>query len=93
MAYGIYIRQLREARGLSLNSFAPSIGISAAYWSRIEREQEKPPKDALIEAAAMALESSVDESYIQAGRIPPDMREHLSEIVATWRRKEARRGA
>lgn len=93
MSYGIYIRQLREARGVSLNTFAPRIGISAAYWSRIEREQEKPPRDALIEAAALALGSSVDDAFIQAGRLPPDMREHLREVVMAWRRKEARRGA
>ncbi|MHB1702542.1 MAG: helix-turn-helix domain-containing protein [Acidobacteriaceae bacterium] len=92
MSYGKYIRQLRETRGISLNAFAPSLGISAAYWSRIEREQEKPPKDTLIEAAAHALESSVDESFIQAGRLPPDMHAHLRDIVKTWRRKEARRG-
>jgi len=92
MTYGTYIRRLREARGLSINHFAQSIGISAAYWSRIEREQEKPPKDGLIEAAALVLETSLDEAYIQAGRLPPDLREHLGDIVAMWRSKEARRG-
>ena len=91
MTYGTYIRRLREARGLSLNSFAQSIGISAAYWSRIEREQEKPPKDRLIEAAALVLEANSDEAYIRAGRLPPDLREHLGDIVAMWRRKEGRR--
>lgn len=92
MSYGQYIRNLREARGISLNAFAPSLGISSTYWSRIEREQEKPPKDDLIAAAALALESDVDESFIQAGRLPPDMRAHLRDIVKTWRRREARRG-
>lgn len=92
MPYGKYIRHLREARGISLNAFAPSIGISSTYWSRIEREQEKPPKDDLIAAAAHALDSDVDESFIQAGRLPPDMHEHLRDIVKLWRRKEARRG-
>lgn len=90
MSYGAYIRHLREARGVSLNSFAPSVGISAAYWSRIEREQEKPPKDSVIEAAALALGADLDACYVQAGRLPPDMRERLAEIVENWRRNEKR---
>lgn len=88
MPYGAYIRALRESRGIALNSFAAQIGISPAYWSRIERDMEKPPKDELIEAAARLLETDLDASYVAAGRVPPDLRPHLGEIVEMWRRSE-----
>ena len=55
MAFGAYIRQQREAQGIAMNDFARRLDISPAYWSRIEREMEKPPKDALIRKAAEIL--------------------------------------
>ncbi|MEP6896394.1 MAG: helix-turn-helix transcriptional regulator, partial [Chloroflexota bacterium] len=38
-----------------MNEFARKLDISPAYWSRIERELEKPPKDELIVKAAEQL--------------------------------------
>ncbi|MGC8732746.1 MAG: helix-turn-helix domain-containing protein, partial [Halothiobacillaceae bacterium] len=52
MAFGAFIRSQREERGVQMNDFARQLGISPAYWSRIEREMEKPPKDELIRKAA-----------------------------------------
>ena len=52
MAFGDFIRQKREEAGIPLNDFARRIDISPAYWSRIERNMEKPPKDDLITLAA-----------------------------------------
>ncbi|MGC8732744.1 MAG: helix-turn-helix domain-containing protein, partial [Halothiobacillaceae bacterium] len=52
MAFGAFIRSQREERGIQMNDFARQLGISPAYWSRIEREMEKPPKDELIRKAA-----------------------------------------
>ena len=57
MAFGAYIRQQREAQGIAMNDFARRLDISPAYWSRIEREMEKPPKDALIRKAVSADEA------------------------------------
>lgn len=51
MAFGAYIRQKREAKGIQMNDFARQLDISPAYWSRIERDIEKPPKDELIRKA------------------------------------------
>lgn len=70
---------------MQLNDFAHSIGISPAYWSRIEREMEKPPKDELIIKAASLLNENIDEAFIAAGRLPPDMRGDLRQIVNSWR--------
>lgn len=54
-----------------MNEFARQIGISSAYWSRIERSMEKPPKDELIQKAAEILGLDSDEAFIKANRFPP----------------------
>jgi len=90
MSYGSYVRQLRTARGMTLDDLARKIGISAAYWSRIERDKDLPPRDALIESAVNILGSDLDEAFIAAGRLPPDMRPHLPEIVRWWRNQKTR---
>jgi len=48
MGFGTFIREKREQANVPMNEFARSLGISPAYWSRIERELEKAPKDELI---------------------------------------------
>jgi transcriptional regulator with XRE-family HTH domain len=50
--FGSVIRERRTALGIGLNDFAERLEISAAYWSRIERDQENLPRDELIERAA-----------------------------------------
>ena len=85
MAFGRYIRRKREAAGIPLRDFAQRIDISPAYWSRIEREMEKPPKDALIEKAVQALGLSLDQAFIQARRFPPDMQRDIATAVHAYR--------
>ena len=41
MGFGTFIREKREQANVPMNEFARSLGISPAYWSRIERELEK----------------------------------------------------
>ncbi|WP_083634093.1 helix-turn-helix domain-containing protein [Rhodoferax antarcticus] len=40
MSFGKLIRSSREKKGIDLKVLASAIGISSAYWSRIEREKE-----------------------------------------------------
>lgn len=87
MGFGSYIRQKREAKGIALNDFARQIGISPAYWSRIEREMEKPPKDELIQNAAEVLGENPDDLFAEASRLPPDLREDVGEMVRMYRRQ------
>jgi len=87
MGFGNYIRQKREEKGIALNDFARTIGISPAYWSRIEREMEKPPKDELIQNAAIALGENPDDLFSKASRLPPDMREDIGEFIRMYRRQ------
>lgn len=87
MGFGSFIRQRREAQGLVMNDFARRLDISPAYWSRIEREMEKPPKDELIRKAAEILGLDPDEAFIEARRLPPDMREAMGSVVQMYRRQ------
>jgi transcriptional regulator with XRE-family HTH domain len=90
MAFGSYIRRKREEAGIPLRDFAHRIDISPAYWSRIEREMEKPPKDELMEKAAHVLGLDLDDVFIEASRLPPDMQRDVRGVVQAYRkRKEA----
>lgn len=90
MAFGAYIRQKREAKKVALNDFARQLDISPAYWSRIEREKEKPPKDELIRKAAEILGIDADDAFVQASRLPPDMRENVGNLVRMYRKQAAK---
>lgn len=85
MAFGPWIRAAREQAGISLKEFAQSIGISQAYWSRIERGLELAPKDSLIIAACERLGLSTDRAFIAAQRLPPDMQGDLEIAVSLYR--------
>ena len=86
MSFGLYIRQRRIEMGFGLNEFSGRIGISPAYWSRVERGIEKAPRDELIEKTASLLGMSVDELFLQAARLPPDMQKELPQVVSLYRR-------
>lgn len=87
MAFGAYIRQKREAKGIQMNDFARQLKISPAYWSRIERDIEKPPKDELIRKAAEILDENPDDAFVEASRLPPDMRENVGSVVRMYRKQ------
>ena len=87
MPFGDFIRQKREEAEIPLNDFARRIGISPAYWSRIERNMEKPPKDDLITKAAQQLSLDMDEVFVQANRLPPELQKNLGDVVLAYRKR------
>lgn len=87
MPFGDFIRQKREEAEIPLNDFARRIGISPAYWSRIERNMEKPPKDDLITKAAQQLGLDLDEVFVQANRLPPELQKNLGDVVLAYRKR------
>jgi transcriptional regulator with XRE-family HTH domain len=86
MAFGLTVRAKRVEQGIGLNDFSERLGVSPAYWSRVEREQENPPRDELVERAAAILGVRLDDLFVEAGRLPPDMRSDLRRVVQTYRR-------
>ncbi len=89
MSFGSVIRKRRLELDIGLNDFCERIDISPAYWSRIERNIEKPPRDELIERAAAVLGLRLDELFIEAARLPPDMRRDIGHVVRAYRRMRA----
>lgn len=86
MPFGAFIRKKREEKEIQMNDFARQLGISPAYWSRIERDMEKPPKDELIRKAAEILGISADDAFVEASRLPPDIRDDVGSLVRMYRR-------
>ena len=86
-SFGHVVRARRNEKGYGLNEFAERLGLSPAYWSRIERGHEKPPRDEVIERVAAILDLRLDELFVQADRLPPDMRSDLRRVVALYRRE------
>lgn len=93
MGFGASVRARRIAEEIGLNDFAERIGVSPAYWSRVEREQEHPPRDEYVERAAAILGARLDDLFIEVGRLPPDMREDLKQVVQAYRRRRQLRTA
>lgn len=87
MSFGSLIRKHREMHGVALNELARQLQISPAYWSRIERDLEKPPSDDLIKCSAWFLRVSIDDAFVDAGRLPPDMRPALGKLVRMYRKR------
>ena len=87
MPFGAFIRKKREEKQIQMNDFARQLEISPANWSRIERNMEKPPKDELIRKAAEILGIDPDDAFVEASRLPPDMREDVGNVVRMYRRE------
>ena len=86
MSFGSVIRAKRITMGIGLNQFSERLDISPAYWSRIERDQEKPPSDGLTERAAAILGIRLDDLFVEANRLPPDMKRDIPRVVIAYRR-------
>lgn len=89
MSFGSVIRDKRTELGIALMDMAERLEISAAYWSRIERDLESPPRDQLIERAAAILGIRMDDLFVEAQRLPPDMRGDMAQVVRAYRRLRA----
>ena len=77
MSFGSVIRERRTALGIGLNDFAERL---------IERDQENPPRDELIQSAAAILGVRMDDLFVEAQRLPPDMRKDMAKVVQAYRR-------
>jgi transcriptional regulator with XRE-family HTH domain len=60
LTLGERIRELREAKDVSLREFATQLGLSAAFVSDIELGR-RYPSDAVLNQIATQLDTSVDE--------------------------------
>ena len=68
---GRIIRAQRELAELPMRQLAAAAGISNPYLSQIERGL-RAPSDAVLNAIADSLQTSVDRLYDDAGFVEPD---------------------
>jgi transcriptional regulator with XRE-family HTH domain len=84
--HGHYIRELREARGMSIRRAAQRVDLSDSYWSQIERGLKEPSRRTLV-SVAEALDLSPaerDELLAMAGHKPvgtDQARRRLEEVA------------
>jgi transcriptional regulator with XRE-family HTH domain len=79
------IRQQRQAARISLRELSRRVGMSAAYLSKVETDQFRPPAEEKLVAIARELKLDPDAVIAQAGRIPADviatMKQHPVEMA------------
>ena len=96
MSFGLYIRQRRIEMGYGLNEFSGRIGISPAYWSRVERGIEHAARgyirgEHLTAPLAHRLEPASDEAGNHHCR-DHDHRTHLAHELCRIGPRLGRRG-
>lgn len=67
--FGVYLRELREKRGMTLNQLALYSGVSASLISRVENGQRGTPKPDSLVKLAKALNVPFDHLLWKAGII------------------------
>lgn len=78
---GEYLREQRDAAGLSLRQLAEQTGVSNPYLSQIERGLRRPSAE-VLQQLAKALRISAEQLYVQAGILSPDNGEVRSVELA-----------
>ena len=69
---GTYIRQRRQALGISQTALAASMGVDKSYLSLVESGRRAPTEDQVaILSAALGLPPEI--LLLQAGRLPKDV--------------------
>ena len=77
---GQRIRRLRDEKDLGLRETAKKVGISPAYLSRIETNEEKtPPGEKVLKGLAEVLDDKIDLLMSLAGRVPADVKEFIAK--------------
>lgn len=82
MTFGERIRQLRQARRMTLRDLAPLVGVGFTYLSKVENGKldfGDYPSDALIHRLAEALEADEEELTVLAERVPERIRKRVLE--------------
>ena len=74
--FGAYIREQREAKGMSLRDLAKAVKVSPTFMSKVETEDWKP-KEEKIRKIADVLQVDGDDLVARAGRVPSE----LAEII------------
>ncbi|MDV6033170.1 MAG: helix-turn-helix transcriptional regulator [Phycisphaera sp. RhM] len=87
-AFGEKIRELRKAKGFSLRTLAPMVGVGYSYLSKVENGKldfGDSPSEALIHRLADTLDGDEDELLLMAGRIPESISRRILDQPEVFR--------
>jgi transcriptional regulator with XRE-family HTH domain len=89
MTFGSRIRELRQAKSLTLRDVAKKVKVTFTYLSKIENQKlsfGEFPSDELIVKLARALDADPDELLILAEKIPDVIRKRVLQRPDVFRR-------
>lgn len=89
MAFGKRIRQLRQAKKLTLRDLAAKVGVGFTYLSKIENhklEVGHSPSEVLIHKLAVELDADEEELLLLAEKVPELIRKRVCERPDLFRR-------
>ncbi|WP_437193301.1 helix-turn-helix domain-containing protein [Planctomicrobium sp. SH527] len=88
MAFGKRIRQLRQAKQLTLRDLAAKVGVGFTYLSKIENhklEVGHSPSEVLIHKLAVELDADEEELLLLAEKVPELIRKRVCERPDVFR--------
>jgi transcriptional regulator with XRE-family HTH domain len=89
MKFGQRIRELRQARNMTLRDLAKSVSVTYTYLSKIENQRlsfGEYPSDDLIVKLARVLDADADELLLLAEKIPEAIRKRVLERPDVFRK-------
>ncbi|MEL7374120.1 MAG: helix-turn-helix transcriptional regulator, partial [Pseudomonadota bacterium] len=87
-AFGEKIRELRRAKGYSLRTRAPMVGVGYRYLSKVENGKldfGESPSEALIHRLAETLDGDENKLLMMAGRIPESISRRILDQPGAFR--------
>jgi transcriptional regulator with XRE-family HTH domain len=79
LRFGAVLRRHRQGAGLTITELARRIGRTQSYVSQLESGALHPPDDEVLSKIAAALKIDEDMLMIEAGRLPPALRQPTLE--------------
>lgn len=92
MTLGERIRELRQAKELTLRDLAAKVGVGFTYISKIENhklEEGHSPSEKLIHKLAAELDGDEEELLLLAEKVPEPIRKRVCERPEVFRRLAA----
>jgi len=95
-SFGLEMKRLREAKGISQRKLAELVGLDSGYISRIERGLFKPPSEEKIKAISEVLGANSDFMLSLCGKVSSEITdavkkqpEKMAEVVKSVDRASA----
>src|SRR5262245_61008025 len=89
MTFGSRVRELRQAKSLTLRDVAKKVKVTFTYLSKIENQKlsfGEYPSDELIVRLARVLDADPDELLILAQKVPDTIRKRVLQRPDVFRR-------